>query len=59
MGERSGTAVPLQARAMPTYWNVGLVLACEGTGRAKLLAVQAQIFFSPSSRIVLGQLPTK
>ena len=31
MGERSGTAVPLQARAVPTYWNVGLVLACDGT----------------------------
>jgi len=31
MGERSGTAVPLQARAVPTYWNVGLVLALDGT----------------------------
>ena len=31
VGERSGTAVPLQARVVPTYWNVGFVLACEGT----------------------------
>jgi len=31
MGERSGTAVPLQARAVPTYWNGGLVFAGDGT----------------------------
>jgi len=24
-------AVPLQARAVPTYWNFGVGLACDGT----------------------------
>jgi len=30
MGERSGTAVPLQAQAVPPYWNGGFVLAGDG-----------------------------
>ena len=33
--------------------------ATAGTGRAKVLAVLAQFFFSSFSGIVLGQLPTK
>ena len=48
-----------QARAVPSYWIFVVWKAWSGTGRAKVLAVLAQFFFSSFSGIVLGQLPTK
>jgi len=38
-------AVPLQARAVPSYWIFVVWKAWSGTGRAKVLAVLAQNFF--------------
>jgi len=59
-------AVPLQARAVPTYWKFVVGLACDGTA-VPLQAWAVPSFwrlrlkknFSPFSRIGLGQLPTK
>jgi len=56
MGERSGTAVPLQARAVPlqaravpTYWNGGLVLAGDGTAVPASGISGSNFFFSSFS----------
>jgi len=39
-------AVPIQARAVPSFWFLWVCKAWSGTGRARLLAFWAQIFFS-------------